>query len=271
MGFPVRVLAPVPVVSAQWDAASYRDVASVQRDWGRALAARHEWRGDERVLDAGCGTADLAAELLDRHPDLTVIAVDSDPNMVGAAREHLARFGTRARVEQADIAALPPLPPCDVVFTNAVLHWVADHAAVFRGFKQALRSSGVVLGECGGAGNLKDARAVAAALFEEPPFAEYQDRLKAPWYYPAADETRRRLRSVGFVDVEVEIRDAPVGFPDDESWTRFLRTVVLRMHMAALPEELREDFLAAYRDRAGAAGLKRRLDYVRLRMKARRP
>jgi trans-aconitate 2-methyltransferase len=60
----------------------YDRVADPQARWGRAVLARLPLRGDERVLDAGCGSGRVTAELLERLPGGHVVALDSSPAML---------------------------------------------------------------------------------------------------------------------------------------------------------------------------------------------
>lgn len=75
-----------------------------------------------RVVDLGCGPGNLTVSLAQRWPDATIEAWDSSPEMVQAARER----GVDADV--GDVGEWVPQPDTDVVLTNAVLHWVPDHA-----------------------------------------------------------------------------------------------------------------------------------------------
>ena len=87
-------------------------------------------RGDETVLDAGCGTGRVTALLLERLPDGHVVAVDSAPSMVEHAREALGRARDGLLAPTSPSSSLDE--PVDAVFSNAVFHWVADHDAPVR-------------------------------------------------------------------------------------------------------------------------------------------
>ena len=73
-----------------WDARSYDRVSTPQVEMARAVLERLPLRGDETVLDAGCGSGRVTAMLLERVPDGHVVAVDSAPSMVEHARTALA-------------------------------------------------------------------------------------------------------------------------------------------------------------------------------------
>ncbi|MBA3328711.1 MAG: methyltransferase domain-containing protein, partial [Solirubrobacterales bacterium] len=114
---------------------------------------RLDLRGDETVLDAGCGSGRVTRMLLDRLPRGRVIAVDASPDMVGRAREEL---GPGADVRRADLATLrlQTAESVDAVFSNAVFHWVDDHDALFASLAGALRPGGRLVAQCGGEGNV---------------------------------------------------------------------------------------------------------------------
>ena len=110
---------------------------------GADLLGRVSLRGDEAVIDAGCGTGRVTELLLGRLPGGTVLAVDSSEAMVGAVRERFAG-DARVRVEWQDLLELEVEEPVDVIFSTATFHWIKDHALLFRRLARALKS--VVLG-----------------------------------------------------------------------------------------------------------------------------
>ena len=115
-------------MSRDWDAATYDRVASPQLEWAGPVLDRLELRGDETVLDAGCGTGRVTELLIERLPRGRVIAVDSAPAMVAQARHTI---GDRAEVLLQDLAELRLRQQVDAVFSNAVFHWVLDHDRLF--------------------------------------------------------------------------------------------------------------------------------------------
>src|SRR5699024_8862973 len=80
------------------------------------------------VVDLGCGAGTLSAGLLRRWPGAQLEAVDSSAEMVAEARSR----GVDAQV--GDVRAWDPGPETDVVFCNAVLHWVPGHEELLRGW-----------------------------------------------------------------------------------------------------------------------------------------
>src|SRR6478752_7814335 len=119
-------------MTRDWDAATYDRVAGPQTRWGSVVLDRLPLAGDERVLDAGCGTGRVTELLAMRLPRGHVVAVDGSAAMLGAARERLAPFGDRIEYVVADLGRpLPVYGTVDAVLSTATFHWVPDHDALF--------------------------------------------------------------------------------------------------------------------------------------------
>jgi len=82
------------LTSRDWDAATYDRVSDPQFQWALEQLHRSAFRGDEVVLDAGCGTGRVTAELVRRVPEGRVYGVDVAPSMVAHARERLGEGAT---------------------------------------------------------------------------------------------------------------------------------------------------------------------------------
>jgi trans-aconitate 2-methyltransferase len=218
-------------LSRDWDAATYDRVSAPQVEWAERVLARLPLRGDETVLDAGCGSGRVTQMLLDRLPRGRVVAVDSAPSMVEHARAALDP--ARATVLQAELTELALDDPVDAAFSNAVFHWVADHEALFARLYEALRPAGRLVAQCGGRGNVQRFHDAARAVAEEEPYAEHLAGWEGPWNFAGAEETAERLGRAGFTAVETWLEPYPVAPPDPSG---YLRTVCLGYHLEQLPE-----------------------------------
>jgi trans-aconitate 2-methyltransferase len=244
-----------------WDAAIYDRVSRPQVEMAEAVLERLPLRGDETVLDAGCGSGRVTAMLLERLPDGHVVAVDSAPSMVEHARGAL---GDRATVICASLTELELDEPVDAAFSNAVFHWIADHDALFARLFAALKPGAPLVAQCGGKGNIDAFRRLADEVAAEPPYDEHMRDFAGPWNYASPDETEARLRRAGFDEVRCWLQPWAVS-PDDP--LEFARTVCLGNHLEELPQELRGPFVEEVVTRSGEPLT---LEYVRLNIDARR-
>jgi trans-aconitate 2-methyltransferase len=247
-------------MSRDWDAGTYDRVSTPQQALGERVLARLPLRGDETVLDAGCGSGKVTQLLLDRLPHGHVIAVDAAPSMVEHAR---AALNGRATVLQADLAQLTLDEPVDAVFSNAVFHWVPDHDALFAHLHAVLKPGGRLAAQCGGAGNVARFHASAREVAQQSPFAEHLAGWQGPWNFATAEQTAERLERAGFTEIETWLEPYPI-VPEDR--TGYLRSVCLGYHLLRLPEDLRDSFVEAVVEHSNPE-----LDYVRLNIDARRP
>jgi len=241
-----------------WDARTYDRVAEPQTRWGRAVLDRLPLVGDERVLDAGCGSGRVTELLAERLPDGHVVALDASTAMIESARERLGAFGDRVTYVVADLGRpLPLTESVDAILSTATFHWVPDHDALFANLAAVLRPGGWLVAQCGGAGNIASIRRVLATIGDGWPGAAHYETPMA---------TVERLDAAGFVDIECWLADEPTRFEPGEPFETFLRTVILGGHMERLAPDERDAFVHAV-----AEGLAEPLiDYVRLNIVARR-
>ena len=243
-----------------WDAASYDRISDPQYAWALEVLERLPLAGDETVLDAGCGSGRVTALLVDRLPRGRVIGVDASESMIEHAR---SAIGVRADFLVGDLAELSLDEPVDAIFSNAVLHWVPDHDAVFGRFAHSLRAGGRLAAQCGGEGNVAALGRAVAAVYAREPFLAAERPPTETWNFATAEETRARLLTAGFADVETWLEPRTVSIDEE-----FLRTVTLGPHLRRLAPERHETFVEAV---ARELGDPLELDYVRLNIDARRP
>ena len=246
--------------SRDWDAATYDAISAPQQSWAREQLERLHLRGDEVVLDAGCGSGRVTAMLADLLPDGRLYAVDVAPSMVEHTRQAL---GDRVIAFCQDLTELILPEPVDAIFSNATFHWIPDHPKLFARLAAVLKPDGVLVAQCGGFGNIDSLRGIADEVADSGEFAAYFADWEGPWNYARADITAERLQKAGFVAVETWLEPRPTLIDDPE---RFLRTICLLRHLDRLPGELQEPFVRAVLARSGTPLT---LDYVRLNMVAR--
>jgi trans-aconitate 2-methyltransferase len=256
---------------AHWDAARYHRVAQPHAAWGASVLDRLDLRGDETVLDAGCGSGTVTAQLLERLPRGRVIAADHSPAMLAQARTNLADSQGRVTFVQADLLEIDHhlAEPVEVIFSTAVFHWIADHPRLFCALRNVVKQpGGYLVAQCGGGDNLASFMAAADAVVARPPFAAVLQSQNLWRHFYSPEQTEARLREAGFRHAEAWLEPSPQHFADAAALADYCRGVVLTSHVAALPEAMRDDFVSQVVDeierRAGGYAL----DYVRLNLRA---
>ena len=249
----------------EWDAETYDEVSDPQFEWGTEVLERLAPRGEERAIDAGCGSGRVTRHLLERLPNGRVIGVDGAPSMIERARENLAPYGDRVELAIGDLLELDLKEPVDVVFSNATFHWILDHQRLFGRLYEAMRPGGVLEAQCGGEDNVAEwKRAIEAAEGDER-FAPYLRGMPDSYNFASVGDTEDRLARAGFEVGRVWLEERVVEPREPRA---FVRACGLSQHMVRLPEELHDELVSAMLD-----SLPRPLTlrYVRLNISATRP
>lgn len=244
----------------EWDAVRYDQQPLPHERWGQGVLAGLPLAGEERVLELGAGTGRDTAALLERLPAGHVVAVDGSAAMLAQLRERLADVGSdRLTVLRADLNQPLVLDrPVDAVFSVATLHWLPDHAAVFRSVAGVLRPGGLLRAEWGGAGQLAS---IEAALDQMG-----LPRVGQTCNFATAEETRARLSAAGFTDVDVRLTPDPVRLVPGGQLEAYLATVVLGAVLDPLPPQCHRRVVDEVVARLPEASV----EYVRLQAAARR-
>lgn len=168
-----------------WDAKAYGTTGSFVPALGQAVLDLLAPQSGERVLDLGCGDGVLTRGLADAGAD--VLGYDADAGLLERARER------GLSVRQGDGQALDYDGEFDAVFSNAALHWMPDHPAVYAGVFRALKPGGRFACECGGMGNIAAIRTAIRAVADRHGI-DPVDRQN----YPSVAQATRELEAAGF-------------------------------------------------------------------------
>ena len=189
-----------------WDAATYDRISAPQQAWAREQLGRLQLRGDEIVLDAGCGSGKVTALLVDLVPEGRVYAVDVAPSMVEHTRSALGG-GVTAYCQDLTELKLPE--PVDAIFSNATFHWISDHGKLFQRLFETLKPDGRLVAQCGGAGNIDAFRMLADEVAVTGEFSRYFARLEGAVVLRRRRDDRRPVEGSGLRRSEDMARGAP--------------------------------------------------------------
>jgi trans-aconitate 2-methyltransferase len=244
-----------------WNADLYDKSHSFVWKFGAALLELLEPKPGERILDLGCGTGPLTAQIAAAGAE--VVGIDSSADMIAQARRSFPQF----HFEVADARSFALDEEFDAVFSNAVLHWVKEPDQAVTRIRAALKSGGRFVAEFGGRGNtqrLADGLRRQAAAFGITDF-------ELPWYYPGIAEYSSILERHGFEVTFATLFDRPTALEGEDGLRKWfemfggslldrLNSADRQACLAALETDLRP---ALYRDGTWFA------DYRRLRIVAR--
>lgn len=262
-----------PQTSREWNAGEYHRLSAPQFQWGQRVLSQLHLRGDECVLDAGCGSGKLTRLLLQNLPQGRVVGLDLSRNMVRLAHDNLnAEFAGCVHFVAADLVALPFRECFDGIFSTASFHWVLDHDALFRNLFASLKDGGWLHAQCGGGPNLARLRERVGSLAQTPEFTRWLGHFPEPWFYSDAEGAASRLRNAGFVKIATGLESAPFAVSTSQEFQDYLRTFVLHRHLELMPEPAsRDSFVRQVADASARDDPPWTLDYWRLNLRARKP
>jgi trans-aconitate 2-methyltransferase len=246
--------------SAYRDGATYDRISAPLERLGREVLERLELRGDETVLDAGCGSGRVTEALLERLPQGHVIGVDGSAAMIDAAAQRLGE-DVELLVQDLDTLYLGGRR-VDAVLSTATFHWLADHARLFANLRGVLRTGGRLVAQCGGTGNTAELLAATQTVGDRAPYAAQLGGWAGPWNFVGPQETATRLRDAGFTEIRTWLVSRPAPFDELREW---LRTNALTAHTERLPEDLCEPYIDAV---AAELGPDPSISYIRLNIDA---
>jgi trans-aconitate methyltransferase len=247
----------------KWDAGLYDGKHAFVWELAKDLVPLLGPKAGERILDIGCGTGHLTAEIAASGAE--VLGIDRSEEMIAEARKKFPEI----RFEVMDAKEMPFAKEFDGVFSNATLHWIKEPERVIAGIARALKPGGRFVAEFGGKGNvagfIEAVRRACGSLG-----IEFSDEMR-PWYFPSGAEYAGLLEKHGLEVRQAALFDRPTPLEDGERGLRvwmemfggaILRNVPETKREALLQETEREARAELFRDGRWI------LDYRRLRIVA---
>ena len=198
--------------STTWNSDLYQSSHAYVWQFGRDLLAMLAPKPNERILDVGCGTGQLTAEIAQAGPE--VIGVDQSREMIAAARANYPEL----HFEVADVATTEYDSEFDAVFSNAALHWVRNQQSAIAAIARALQPGGRFVFEMGGRGNIQQVWNAAVRALTE--MGVPSPEKLSPWFYPSIGEYAPMLEERGLTVTFAVLFDRPTPLEGGEHGLR---------------------------------------------------
>ena len=249
-------------MNIQWNAEKYTSDFSFVYQYGSAVTELIEADPGSAVLDLGCGNGALSKTLKDK--GYVVTGIDASADQLAIAREKYPDISFC----QADAADFSLPEPVDVVFSNAVFHWIdkEKQPQMLKCVREGLKEGGQFVFEMGGYGNNQR---IHKALAEA--FARHGYGYTNPFYFPSVGEYASLLEREGFQVRYALLFDRPTELKGENGLADWIRMFVKRPFSVVSSGEEQNAIIEE-----AAEGLRGQLcqsgiwyaDYVRLRMRA---
>lgn len=227
----------------RWNAQDYAQNSQAQQQWAKELIAQLQLSGRENVLDLGCGDGKVTAEIAKIVNHGTVVGIDNSAAMIALAQgRYPDQQYPNLSFRVMDAGNLSFTECFDVVFSNAVLHWVKQHQPVIDGLYRSLKTGGKMLLRMGGQGDAAAMRMAIDRVKDSAPWSRYFIGFEFPYTFSAVDEYRVMLDAAGFTVKRLELVAKDMSHDGREGLAGWIRTTWLP-YTQRLPEELRESFI----------------------------
>ncbi len=189
----------------EWNSLLYDKKHEFVSEYGKGLLEFIPDNKKQSILDLGCGTGTLTAQLYNLGSK--VLGVDSSQNMIDKAKK---QFGN-IEFKIYDALDLPFEKEFDVVFSNAVFHWISDHNILLKNIYKALKPQGILVCEFGASGNIATIENAFAKACKGLGYA-YEPKFN----FPTAKNFVKLLENNGFTIDSVYDYDRPTVLKDNE-------------------------------------------------------
>ena len=227
-----------------WDPSDYEKNSSAQERAAESVLSGLKLRGDESILDIGCGDGKVTAKIAALVPQGRVTGIDSSPEMIDFARKRYpsTQFPNLS-FDRADAQKLDYHGEFDLVVSFACLHWIKDHIAVLRGIKQSLKPAGKMVIQCSGKGTGDDIFTLTGEVIRSDKWSRYFKGYSNPHGIYGADDYHAWLRQIGLDELNVSVNAKDLVLPGRTGLEGFIRTTWLSLTQR-IPDDLKEQFIA---------------------------
>jgi trans-aconitate methyltransferase len=252
-------------MNKSWNPALYDAKMAFVSQLGSPLLGLLAPQPGERILDLGCGTGTLTAELAQLGAETT--GIDFSASMIEQARAK--HPGLEFTV--ADATAYRSTRRFDGVFSNAALHWIKPPEAAVESVRLALRPGGRFAAEFGGKGNVGT---IADAIVNALTRLGIDAQARNPWYFPSVGEYTTLLEQHGFRVRSAELFPRPVELADGVQGMKNWLDTFADVFFQGLTPETKDEVYSQIEDQLRPQLFHQgewRADYVRIRVLAELP
>ncbi len=224
----------------QWDAKEYAKYSKGQAKWANELINMLSLSGNESFLDIGCGDGKHSYKVANLLQNGYVTAIDNSQKMIELAQKRYQKKNLEYLL--MDATSLKLNKKYDVVFSNAVLHWIEDHLSLLKNLKSYLNPNAKIIFSMGGEGNAKDILKIATELINSEKYREYFINFDFPYYFYNIKEYRYFLNQSGYNEKRIKLVKKDMIHQDKEALKGWIRTTWFP-YLTMLPVDTKEDFI----------------------------
>ena len=210
-------------VASDWDGRRYDEVSTLQRWVADQALATLALRGDERVLDLGCGDGRVTAQIAALVPRGSVLGIDPSPRMLEVARTRIGPATSNLAFAAGTAETLDRDGEFDVVVSFNALHWVADLGTALRGIRRALVDDGTAYLQFVCDGERPSVEDVTLECTRREPYSQHLGGTPPPYHHRWPAEIAALAQEAGLRLTAEQVDDLAWDFGDAGALLDWLR------------------------------------------------
>lgn len=223
----------------EFDGEKYKQASKHQKEWGNRLIAELNLRGDEAILDLGCGDGILTEQLSKLVANGKAVGIDASVGMIAVAKK--VEKGNLTFICM-DINDMDFVNRFDVIFSNAALHWVKNHERLLKNSIAALKANGFIRWNFAGDGNCSNFFDVVRTVMNEDSYKNYFSDFEWPWFMPTQSEYEKLIADVGFCQANVWFENADRYFQTSDELIKWIDQPSIVPFIDRVPNDKKESF-----------------------------
>lgn len=223
----------------EFNGEKYKAASKHQKEWGNQLIAQLKLKGNETILDLGCGDGVLTEHLAALAERGSVLGIDASAGMIQAAKE-LRKDNLEFR--QMDMNELNFTNRFDIIYSNAALHWIKNHERLLGASRAALKPGGRIFWNFAGEGTCSNFFEVIRKKMREDKYTDYFRDFEWPWFMPSKAEYQMLISQAAFSEAEAAEEYADRYFLDADEMIRWLDQPTIVPFLTCVPDVLKEQF-----------------------------
>ena len=190
----------------KWDPEDYEKHSTSQQLWAQDLISKLNLKGDESILDIGCGDGKVTGEIASLLTSGEIVRIDISAEMIAHAKNRFSNsIYKNLQFHVLDASKLSFEDRFNIVFSNATLHWIQDHRPVLKGISHCLKKGGIALLQMGGKGNAEAILSVLERLIKTERWCESFRGFNFSYTFYSPNEYKRLIQQVGFNERRIEL------------------------------------------------------------------
>ncbi len=219
-----------PKKSDRWDAKHYKKHSNTQFKGALATLKSYSFKGNEDILDIGCGDGKITAQIAKHIPDGSILGIDTSKNMIEVCKKDFGHI-KNLTCKHVSAESFVATKTFDLIVSFSTFHWIKDQEKVITNIFDWLKPGGtLVIMTSGG-----NAPAIEKVFEKEYWQKELPVQTNETWHGKTSIDYQNMLKQAGFMNIKIETIQASRFFENKDAFIGYAMGWV--PHVTGLPHD----------------------------------